>query len=62
MDATYFERLHKDEERRAEWRLLDEALATRRHSGAGSWGRLRRAIGRMMIRAGTQLAGQLGST
>ena len=52
MDNAYFERLHRDEARRAEWRLLDEALAAR----SGNKHPVRVRLGRLLIKAGASLA------
>lgn len=51
MDKTYWERVQRDEARRAEWRLLDHALATR-----GDHRSVRVRLGYMLIRAGATLA------
>lgn len=55
MNKTYWERLHRDEARRAEWRLLDEALAAR----SGSKQRVRVRLGHLLIKAGASLAHEL---
>ena len=52
MKNAYFERLHRDEARRAEWRLLDEALAAR----SGNKHSVRVRIGHLLIWAGASLA------
>lgn len=52
MDKLYWERLHRDEARRAEWRLLDEAFAVR----AGDKQPVRVRLGHLLIRAGASLA------
>lgn len=52
MDNAYFERLHRDEARRAEWRLLDQALATR----SGDKYPVRVRLGHLLIWAGASLA------
>ena len=57
MKNSYFETLHRDEARRAEWRLLDCALATR--AARGAWvRRWRAALGHTMIGLGTRLAAE----
>lgn len=61
MKDSYFETLHRDEARRAEWRLLDYALATR--TAHGAWlQRWRVTIGHTMIGLGTRLAGEQASS
>ncbi|HEX6289890.1 MAG TPA: hypothetical protein VFZ66_11895 [Herpetosiphonaceae bacterium] len=57
MKATYFETLHREEARRAEWRMLDSALQTRRAT-APRLRRYRSALGHAMIELGTRLAGE----
>ncbi len=52
MDKLYWERLHRDEARRAEWRLLDEALAMR----SGDKHPMRVRFGHLLIWAGASLA------
>ncbi len=52
MDKMYFERLHQEEARRAEWRLLDEALAAR----SGNKHPVRVRLGHLLIKAGASLA------
>lgn len=59
MDPTYFERLHRQEARDAEWRMLNEVLQPARSE---RWSRpnlrwLRRAVGRWLITIGTHIAG-----
>jgi hypothetical protein len=57
MKDGYFETLHRDEARRAEWRLLDCALANR--TADRTWlQRWRVALGHTMIGLGTRLAGE----
>jgi hypothetical protein len=55
MSNTYFERLHREEARHLEWRMLDEALEERI---ADNPGLLRTALGHLMIRAGARRAGE----
>lgn len=52
MRNVYFERLHRDEARHAEWRLLDEALAAR----SGDKRPVRARLGHLLIWAGASLA------
>jgi hypothetical protein len=52
MKNAYFERLHRDEARRAEWRLLDKALAAR----SGHKHSVRVRLGHLLIWAGASLA------
>lgn len=58
MNRTYFEQLHIEESRRAEWRLLDEALRTR----PGPSRRVRRSLGRALIALGAWLAAEPAAT
>ncbi len=55
MNPGYFEKAHRDERRRSEWKMLDDALLQRTdsafHEGLG----LRRALGRLLIQAGSKL-------
>jgi hypothetical protein len=53
MDQRYFERLHREQARRAEWRLLDEALRTRCSSKHHP---VRVLFGHWLIRVGAALA------
>lgn len=53
MDPTYFERLDVEESRRAEWRMLDEALRTRRGVPGGR--RVRVRLGYALIALGQRL-------
>jgi len=55
MNRVLFERLHRDEARRAEWRLLDEALAAR----SGGKQRVRVRLGHLLIKAGAALAHEI---
>lgn len=41
MDRKYFERLHQEERRHAEARMLDEALAQSEHSTVWQWLKVR---------------------
>ncbi len=54
MDHTYFERLHQAEARQTEWRMLDEALQKRVHTGRSP----RVVIGRWLGLIGARLAGE----
>jgi hypothetical protein len=51
MDKMYFERLHQEEARRAEWRSLDYALAARTNKQP-----VRVRVGYLLIKAGATLA------
>lgn len=53
MDPKYFERLHQEEQRYAEWRLLDQSLQARRGVTLPS---IRITFGHWLIRAGAALA------
>jgi hypothetical protein len=55
MDRIYFERLHREEARHAEWRRLDQALQARTKSQHRS---IRVMFGRWLIRAGAALANE----
>ena len=55
MDRTYFERLHRQEARHAEWRLRDEALRTRTVTNHVP---VRVTLGHWLIRAGAVLANE----
>lgn len=54
MDRTYFETLHAEERRRAEWRMLDEALRARSHTTPG----VRVGIGHALMSLGAWIAGE----
>lgn len=58
MNRSYFERLHVEELRRADWRLLDEALRTRPDRPH----RLRVRLGRALIALGARLADEPTAT
>ena len=55
MDPRYFERLHQEERRHAEWRSLDQSLQARRGSTSRS---IRVTLGRWLIRAGAALTNE----
>jgi hypothetical protein len=59
MDRTYFERLHRQEARDAEWHMLNEALQGPRKERTRTriTRKMRRAIGGWLISVGTWLAG-----
>lgn len=57
MDTKYFERLHVEEARRGDWRLLDESLQARTFL-ASRRRRLKVATGHAMMRIGAWLAGE----
>jgi hypothetical protein len=56
MHRHYFERLHAEEARRAEWAMLDTALAER--NADIKLHPLRVAVGHWMIVMGARLAGE----
>ncbi len=58
MRPGYFEKIHKDERRRSEWKSLDDALMQRTDSAFHEGLALRKAIGRLLIQAGTRLTGE----
>ncbi len=55
MDGGYFERVDREEARHAEWRLLDQALQTRR---GGKSEPIRITVGHWLIWAGAVLANE----
>lgn len=59
MDRTYFERLHRQEARDAEWHMLNEALKGQRkqRTHTRSMQKLRQVVGGWLISIGTWLAG-----
>lgn len=63
MDRTYFERLHQQEARDAEWHMLNEALKGQPgpRTRTSSTRKLRRAIGGWLISVGAWLAGTRAS-
>jgi hypothetical protein len=56
MYGEYFERLHRQEARHAEWRTLDAALTQSSHEGSQMVERLRVAVGHWLIQLGAHLS------
>lgn len=54
----YFERAHRDELRRSEWKHLDESLAKRKTSAFGGRHPGLVVIGHVLIEAGMRIAGR----
>jgi hypothetical protein len=57
MQRDCIERLHQQEARLADLRMVDQALRERTGNRPQPLGRVRQAIGQQMIRIGEQLAG-----
>jgi hypothetical protein len=57
MHPRYFEQLHREESQHYEWRLLDEALARRSTRTSLDGATVRKAIGQLLIHAGTKITG-----
>ena len=57
MRKDYFEQLHREEQRRHEWHILDMALYTAQ-TGPTPVGVIRATLGQWLIQAGTALAGK----
>lgn len=59
MCSNYFEQLHREEIRRAEWAMLDRALTASSSSvHAGHRENMRVIIGCWLVQLGSRLAGQ----
>lgn len=58
MEQGYFERRHRDEQRRAEWQMVDAALRQRTNTLSARHDRLRYAVGYWMLNTGARLIGQ----
>ncbi|NJL04009.1 MAG: hypothetical protein HC911_03640 [Chloroflexaceae bacterium] len=58
MRKDYFEQLHREEQRRHEWYVLDMALYTAHPRGPAPMRAIRATLGQWLIQAGTALAGK----
>ncbi len=58
MRKDYFEQLHREEQRRHEWHVLDMALYTAQPHGPAPMSAIRATLGQWLIQAGTALVGK----
>lgn len=58
MRKDYFEQLHREEQRRHEWHVLDMALSNPQTYRPAPMSAIRATLGQWLIQAGTVLAGK----
>lgn len=58
MHSDYFEQLHRDEARHAEWYMLDQSLAASSKPQGCRLHQARTALGGWLVQVGKRLAGQ----